>query len=680
VQPQIGRGFAPGESGDGRPGVVVLGHELWLAQFGGDSSILGREILLDEEPFTVIGVMGRDFDFVRHSSTGPPERADAYITFAYSLAETDPRNGAFSALIRAKPGASPKAVQAQVASVGRYLDERDFATRGIKWYAVAAKEDLISDVRPALVVLGIAGAFLVLVLAVNLATLLLSRAVQREREFAVSRALGANPVALARATLLEGSLLGLLGGAGGALVALWGIDLLTSLAPPNLPRLGSIELDAGIAAFVMLTGASLGLAAGVLPAAWATRSSLTTLLSKAAVRGGGGSGGWMRRGLVVMQVALSLILLTTGGLVVKSFERLLQSQPGFVPDGVLTLRIPMSLARFPEEAQAIAMHERLQEAMRAVPGVTHVGATTALPLTAEPDQTELEFPGAPGNTGVSEHDVPLVDIIRTYPGLMPALSIPILQGQDFGPPRDSGYPEALIDRTLAEEFYPNGGATGSLILAGEDTLVVVGVVEHARQYDLHRDGRGQMYVRNNDYPTATMSWVIRSSRDPEAITPDILAAVRRVDPALAVADVRPLARIVDDALRQQRLSATLVGGFSLGALLLAAMGLFGVVSGAVTRRQHELAVRMALGAAHSRVLALVIREGAVLIGLGVLIAIPCIFFTGRAIRATLVGVSPFDPATLLGVVAGLTAVTLAACYLPARRVTVIQPASALRQD
>ena len=679
-EPLIGRAFAPGESGEGRAGVVVLGYDLWRTHFGGDSAIIGRELRLDEELFTVIGVMGSGFNFVRHSSTGPAEDADAYLTFDYALAETDPGSGAFSGLIRAKHGASPQAVAAQVTSIGKHLDERDFSSRGVRWYAVAAKEDLIADVRPALAVLGIAGAFLVLVLTVNLATLLLSRAVQREREFAVSRALGANPMALARATLFEGGLLGLLGGAGGALAANWGIGLLTSLAPPNLPRLESIGLDAGIVAIILVTGASLGLAAGLLPATWATRSNLTTLLSKAAVRGGGAGGGWMRRGLVVVQVALSLILLSTGGLVVKSFERLLQAQPGFVPDGVLTLRIPMSLARFPEEIQAIVMHRRLQEAMRAVPGVTHVGATTSLPLTANADQTGIMFPGAPGNTGVEEHDAPLVDVIRVRPGLMPALSIPILQGTDFGPPREGGYREALIDRTLANDFYPNGGATGSLILSDEDTLIVAGVVEHARQYDLHRDGRGQLFIRNDDYPAATLNWAIRSTRDPEAIVPDVIAAVRRVDPALAVADIRPMNRIVDEALRQQRLSATLVGGFSLGALLLAAMGLFGVVSGAVTRRQHELAVRMALGAAHGRILQLVLREGAVLIGLGVLIAIPCMIFTGRAIRATLVGISPFDPATLLAVIAGLTIVTLAACYVPARRVTIIQPASALRQD
>ena len=680
VGPVLGRGFAPGESGADRPGVVVLGYDLWRSRFGADSGILGRDIRLDEEQVTVIGVMGPEFHFARHSSLGPPETADAYATYTEDLATTNPNSGSYAGLIRGKPGVSPEAVQDAIAATGRHLDERDFSGRGLRWYAVPAKADLVSDVRPALIVLGLAGGFLVLVLAVNLATLLLARAAQREREFAISRALGANPVALAGATVFEGGVLGLLGAIGGALAAAWGVKVLVALAPLQLPRRDAIELDAGITGIVLVTGALLGLLAGALPAAWVTRSSLTTLLSKAAVRGGGGTSGWMRRGLVVVQVALSLILLSTGGLVVKSFEHLLQSEPGFVPDGVLTLRIPMSGDRYSEDEQVLAMHQRLHDALLALPGVRAVGATTSLPLTGNVGQRSIILPGAPGNTGQDEHDKPLIDFAVIRPSLLTTLSIPILEGRDLVPSTDTTTKEVLVDRTLAAEFYPNGSAVGHTLVTGGDTAVIVGVVEHARQYELHEDGRPQVFARTQDYTAATLSWAIHTTRDPASLVPEVRAAVWRLDPELALSEVRPMDRIVAESLRQQRLSATLIGGFSLGALLLAAMGLFGVVSGAVARRRHELAVRMALGAPHRRVLRLVLREGALLIGLGILIAVPALLLTGQALRATLVGVSPFDPVTLLAVVVGLALVTLAACYVPARRVTGIEPASALRQE
>jgi putative ABC transport system permease protein len=276
--------------------------------------------------------------------------------------------------------------------------------------------------------------------------------------------------------------------------------------------------------------------------------------------------------------------------------------------------------------------------------------------------------------------MPLVDVITVRPGLFEALSIPILAGRDFEQVRPPGPPEALIDRTLASEFYPSGSPIGATLRMGDDSLTVIGVVEHARQYDLHVDGRSQVFVRNDDFTDATLTWALKTTRDPASLIPEVRAAIRRADASLAIADMRSMDRVVDESLRQQRLSATLVTGFSLGALLLAAMGLFGIVSGAVARRRHELAVRMALGAHHRSVMRLVLREGALLIGIGLLLGVPGILFAGRVLAGTLVGVSPFDPTILLAVAGGLALVTLAACYIPARRVTGIEPASALRQE
>ena len=658
--------------------MIVLGYDLWQRRFAGDRGVIGARVRVNSTLFTVIGVMGRDFHFVRHTSLGAPESADAYITFPYDVASMPPGQGAFAALIRARPGASASQVGAAVAAVGKSLDERYFKNRGVKLYSVGLEPDLVAGVRPALVVLGVSGVFLVLVLAANLATLLLARAMQREREFAVSRALGANGGALVRATLLEASLLGAIGGAGASLAAVWGTRALVALAPLDLPRRESIAVDWRVAAMVIGVGALLGVVAGAAPAFWASRSTLASLLRNATVRGGGRNS--LRRALVVIQVALCLVLLSTGALVARSFERLLRSQPGFDATGVLTFRVPIAPWRFPDNASAVAFDARLERELAALPGVLSVGAASALPLTADTDQGTVDLPGAPGNTGRAEHDKPLVDRPQARTGWFRTLGIRFLAGGDFGPVRPGARREAIIDRTLAATFFPSGGAVGTEAIVDKDTLTIVGVVEHARQYDLHRDGRPQVYLRDEDDTYGALYFAVRTQRAPLDLVADVRSAVRRLDPQMAISQVRPLDDVVNESLRQQRLSAVLVAGFSIGALLLAAMGLFGVVAGSVARRQHEIAVRLALGAERSRVLRLVLGEGAVLVALGGLVAIPGVYVAGRAMRGLLIGISPFDPSTLVAVAAGLAVVALAACYVPARRAGLIEPAEALRGE
>lgn len=324
---------------------------------------------------------------------------------------------------------------------------------------------------------------------------------------------------------------------------------------------------------------------------------------------------------------------------------------------------------------------RIHTELAALPGVAVAGAASALPLMADAaDQTTVAFPGAPGNTGDREHDHPLIDYIRTRPGYVKALRIPILDGRPFDAAPAGERREALIDRTLASIFFPSSDPLGATLVFRDDSLTVIGVVEHARLYDIHQDGRPQIYIRNDDYTSGTLSWALWSDRAPLSLVPAVRAAIHAIDPQLALADVRSMDQIVGESLRQQRLSAVLITGFSLGALLLAAMGLYGVVSGSVTRRRHELAVRLALGADHGRVIRLVLREGVLLIALGLLVGVPGIYFSGQAIRGMLVGVSPFDPLTLAVVACGLGLVALAACYVPTRRVAKIDPARSLREE
>ncbi|CAN5728243.1 ABC transporter permease [soil metagenome] len=678
VRPLLGRVFAPDETGPDRPTVAVITYELWQ-RLGGEAGMVGSEIRLNGTPWTVIGVMPRGFRFARNSSLGPPQTADIYVPWLTPFAEMNPGGGSLAALLRARPGTSPQQVEQAVAAVGRVVDERDHGSRGLHLYPAGAKSDLIARVRPAIAALGLAGAFLLLVLLVNLGTLLLARAAQREQEYAVSRALGANPIALVRSTVFEAGMLGLMGGIGGAVVALWGTRVLVRMAPADLPRLETIAVDWSIAAVIIGIGAALGLLAGLAPALWAARTELSSLMGSTRVHGGGGRVR-MRRAMVVVQVALSVVLLTAGALVVRSFGGLLRAEPGFLADGVLTMRVPVPASRYPELDDAMGVHERLHAALAALPGVQHVGATWALPLSASANQTGVRFPGAPGNTGVDEHDNPMVDWMRVRPGYFETLGIRVLQGESFRPSATPS-PEIVIDRILAEMFFPDGTAVGATVPFLGDTMRIIGVVEHARLYDVHQDGRGQIHARNDGEGSAfSLYWALRSDRDAALLAGEARDAVRRIDPELAVSEVRTMRDIVDASVRQQRLSAVLIAGFAIGALLLAAMGLYGVVAGSVTRRRHELAIRLALGADHGSVLRLVLREGALLVGLGLLAGVPGILLGGRVLRGIIVDVSVHDPMTLLAVAIGLWLVAMAACYVPARRVLRIEPASSLRQE
>ena len=330
-------------------------------------------------------------------------------------------------------------------------------------------------------------------------------------------------------------------------------------------------------------------------------------------------------------------------------------------------------------ADAIAIQDRMTGALESLPGVAGVTAVSALPLTASASQTTIRIPGAPGNTGQSERDAPLVDYVGVRANYVEVMGMRVIAGRSMSARAPDGVREALIDRHLAEQFFPAGGAVGAAIPFGEkQQLTVVGVVDHARMYDVHRDGRPQLYLRAEDWQYRSLNYALRTERDPQSLIADARAAIRRVEPRLAIADVRSLEDVVADALREQRVSAVLVAGFALAALLLAAMGLFGVVAGSVTRRRREFAVRLALGAEPRSVVRLVLGEGARLVAIGVLIAVPGVYFAGDILRGLLVGISPFDPPTLITVAAGLAVVALIACYVPARRVLGIQPAQSLR--
>ncbi|HMX29111.1 MAG TPA: ADOP family duplicated permease [Blastocatellia bacterium] len=679
VAPALGRSFAPDEVGRGREQVMILTHHLWK-RLGADPGLVGRDVRLQGRPFTVIGVLPPDFTFVRNEAAASPQRVDVYIPFAVNLAQTNPRNGSYAALIRARRGPSPGAVTDAVGTVGRAIDARDFSSRGLKLYPVGLKADVIARIRPALVVLGAAGLVLVLMLMLNLASVLIARAAQREHEVAVSRALGANTIAIVRSTLLEGGLLGLVGGALGALVAIWGVSALVALAPLDLPRRETITIDSSIAATVIVVGVLLGVLAAAAPAVWAARASLSSLLAGSAVRGGGGQSRW-RRGMIVAQVALSLILLSSGALVMRSFARLLRADPGFRSEGVLTVRVRTPPEFFPQDSDASAFQDRVERALAAIPGITGASAASALPLTATPlFEEKITIPGAPGNTGDAEQDTVLTDIILVRAKYVEVMGMRLIAGRTFTEFRQNGVTEAMIDAALARRFFPEGNAIGAKMQLNERSLTIIGVVNQARLYDIHADGRPQILVRAEDFGARPLFYVMRTTREPHSLLPEVQSAVLRVDPRVPVGNARSMDDIVQASLSPQAIGGSLISAFAIGALLLAAMGLFGVVSGSVTRRRHELAIRLALGADPGRVLRLVLKEGALLVMTGLLLGAPGIYVANRLIRGLLVGVSPSDPLTLLAAALGLLLVTMVTCYVPARRALKIDPAQLLRHE
>lgn len=679
VAPALGRAFKPEEAGLGQTQAIVLAHHLWN-RLGADPGIVGTDVRLQGRPHTVVGVMPRDFTFVRSQPAGPPQRVDAYVPLQASLADVASQDNArYTTVIRAHRGTPPDVVAAAVEAVGRAIDAQRFDNAGLKLYPVGLKADVLSRIQPALVVLAAAGLVLVFMLMVNLASVLLARAAERGHEVAVSRALGASGSAVVRATLLEGGVLGIIGGTLGAAVAVWGTRALVALVPLDLPRRDAIVLDWSNGAGVVAVGGLLGVLAAIPPAAWVARTSLSSLLAGSAVRGGGGQGRW-RRGMVVVQVALSLVLLCSGALVVRSFDHLLQADPGFRSEGVYTVRVRTPPEFFRPIGDAIVFQDRILQTLAAIPGVTGVSATSALPLTGAAFQAQVSIPGAPGNSGNAERDRPVIDMIAVRAHYVEVMGMRLLAGRTFSEAREPGMTDVMIDAALAERFFPGGDPVGAELRLGDGTMTIIGVFEQARLYDVHADGRPQILVRSEALGVRPLSYVMRTARHPDDLLPDVRAAMHRLDPRVPVGDARSMDDIVEQARSPQSIGAALISVFAIGALLLAAMGLFAVISGSVTRRRHELAVRLALGADRGHTLGLVMKEGVLLVAVGLLVGAPGIYVANQVVGGLLVGVSSSDPLTLAAASLALLLVTLVTCYIPARRVLAIDPARLLRNE
>jgi predicted permease len=678
--PEVGRGFAVGEDAPGAPRVVVISRRLWTQRFGGDSSLVGKTIIVDGNASTVVGVLPGSFRFSAQSSLGAAQvDADVYTIFTDTLAKL-PRGPHFlGVLARVRSDVPMRSALDELNALGARLNEEWYGKGTFTFKPVILQERLVRDIRPALLALLAAVGMLMLIMCANLAVLALVRAARREREITVRRAIGASHGRVTRQILTETVLLSLVGAVAGTLLGTWTLRGLLALAPAGLPRRAEIGIDLTVLAVTLAVALLVGVGMALAPVYHSVRSDISSVLREKA---SSHTGSRVRRALVLAQIALSMVLLAGTGLLLGSFVRLLRVDPGFDPQHVLTLDLMAPRAKYATGRPVAQIIQRYTEALGAVPGVTAIGATSAPPLSAGTDQSGLSFPSSPTNTGDNQKDRLLVDVAAVTPRYFRTMGIDVLEGQELDASHNDSATArvALIDDLLAKRYFPNGGALGQFLSLDGDSLRVIGVVRHVRMYNLQDPGREQIWVPHAYATYRYMVFALRAQNDPMAVATAARRAIRSMDAEQPIISVARMTDAVSNSLAERRLVLTLVGTFAGAALLLAALGVYGVTASSVTQRTRELGIRMALGADRRKVVLSVLSEPARLVVFGLIIGLVGTIAMRRVVERLLYDVSPTDTATLGTVAVLLVLVALLASYLPARRATRVDPMVALRSD
>jgi putative ABC transport system permease protein len=705
VSPSSGRLFTGDEEQFGKHRVVLLSHGLWQRRFGSDRNIVGRDIKLGAENFTVIGVMPQGLPFFDNL---PEVELWTPISFTSddSLAT---RNNHFINLVgRLKPGVTPEQAQSDVSRIAMSLEQQFTDNKGIGALIVPMQEQLVGDSRKGLLVLLGAVGFVLLVACVNVANLLLARASARSKELAIRASLGASRARIMRQVIIECLPLGLMAGVLGTLLAVWGIDLLATLLPATLPRGNAIDVNSRVLIFTFGLALLTILIFGLLPATQAARADVRESLNEGG-RSGMGSRrqGRLRRMLVITEVALALVLLVGSGLMVRSFIKLRQVDVGFSAQNVLTMRVPLPQAKYPfpitptdlREPAGLAFYDELLTRVRSLPGVQAATAATILPLGA--GEGWGKFMSIEGRTETSLERVPLVRFALISPEYFKTFGVTVREGRSFTA-EDKGDSQfvAIINETLARRYFPNENPIGKTIFMGvpeqlrppeEQTpenrayrRTIVGVVADVKGSSLNRPTSAYVYAPHTQHWregwSNSLMLAVQSSTSPEALTSAILSQLRALDPDQPVAAVRTMDDLLSRTLSEARFSLLLFSLFAVLGLVLAAIGIYGVMATTVTQRTHEIGLRMALGAQKRDVLKLIIGQGMVLVIVGV--GAGLVFAVGltRLMSTLLFEVSPTDPLTLTVITMVLGVVALLACYIPARRATKVDPLVALRYE
>jgi putative ABC transport system permease protein len=685
AQPLHGRVFTREEDSPGARRAVVLSHAFWQRRFGGDPAVVGRDLPLGRQPATVVGVMPKEFRF-------PADRPDVdYWMAATPVLSPNDLNGRGSVSLdvvgKARAGATLQQVQSEVETIGRRLQAQYPETNtGVGFWIRPMHENMVGDLKTALLVLLGAVGCVLLIACANVANLLLARAASRAKEISIRTALGASRARIVRQLLTESLLLSLLGGGLGLLLAMWGVDALVAASPADIPRITEVGLNARVVLFTAGVAVLTGVVFGLAPALQASKADITDALKE----GGKGTSEGSRRNrlrsaLVVAEIAISLVLLVGAGLLAQSFVRLLDVTPGLDARNLLTMDVIARSGRFPKEEERVQFFEGFLERARNTQGVESVALIDVLPLggsfEAYSFNVEGRAPFAPG-------EGPSADRRIVSPNYHQTARIPLVRGRLLTDQDRGGAPPVmLINETFARRVFAGEEPVGRRIVFGDGedavTREIVGVVGDVRHAGLDAEAGLEYYLPlAQSPPAARMTVVARSvgGGDPTPLAAPLRAIVREADREAPVYNVRTMEQLLSKSVARRRFNMTLLGGFAAVALLLAALGIYGVMAYSVTQRTHEIGVRVALGARPRDVLSMIVGQGMLLAGLGVAFGLALALALTRVMASLLYGVSATDPLTFGGVALVLAAVALVSCYLPARRATKVDPMVALRYE
>jgi predicted permease len=693
VAPAMGRDFMPDDDRGQIGYVVIISHDLWQKRFGGDPGVIGKTVRLDDDPMTIIGIMPRGFRHVLESGTSPME---VWAPIALDNPDPDFLNSrtarVYDLIGRLKPGRTVDDAHAELGVLTARLREQypQIYPANQGWHPVAEPlaEQVVGDVRPALLVLLGAVGFVLLIGCANVANLLLARATVREREIALRTALGSSRGRLVSQLLTESLVLAVLGGGLGLVLAAWGSSALGRLVALYLPRAGEIELSLPVLGFTAFLILLTGVVFGLIPALQASRADLQGVLKDSGRGSAGAPRTRMRAALVVAEVAVALMLLAGAGLMLRSFQRLMAVEYGFDPDRLLTLQmwLPVpndrSKGRFQNHTQRRGFYERAVAAVQAVPGVRDAALISQLPLRGQGD-LRLTIEGRP----LAPDEPPITAEGRLVsPNYFETMGIPLLSGEGLPELGDSlSNRSILVNRTMAEKYWPGADPIGRRVRLGAGSdgpwLTVVGVVGDVRQIGLADPPKEELYSSFQVVTSQEMSMVVRTGEDdPERLGAAVTAAIRGVDPEQPVFGVMSMERVIENASAERRISMVLLLLFAGMALLLSAIGIYGVMAYTTTQRRHEIGIRLALGAGAPDVLRLVVGQGMRLVLVGLAAGLIGAWLLSRALTSQLYGITAQDPLTYGTVALLLGSVALLATWVPARRATRVDPMISLRVE
>ena len=679
AQPFLGRSFLDEEGQQGHDHEVILSHRIWQRSFSGDVNIVGQNARLDGENYTIVGVMPAGFEF-------PLSGADVWLPLSFQNNVSTQRGAHYlDTIARLKPGASLQQARQELETIGGRL-ALEYPKTNKGWTASVSefRDSLVGDVRPALLILLAAVGLVMLIACANITNLLLARANERVHEVAIRTALGGSLRRLLRQFLTESLLMAMLGGLSGLVIAFWGMHAIMNLGPKDIPRLDAVHIDSSVLAFTFGLTLLTGLIFGLAPALRVVKADVSEPLKTGARSVGRGERKQLRGALVAGELAVSLVLLTGAGLLVRSFLRVTAVDPGFDASHVLIFDLSLPDAAYPDGARVVQFAESLMTNLKGLPQVVSASTVFPRPFGGEPFSSSFKVEGAPPAPAGEERSVKMRVVGRDY---FETMRIPVIRGRSFEPgDRRDSPPVLLLSRQGARKFFPNGDAIGQVMRldarASADKVggQIVGIVGDAHYSGLDVESAPEVYALLDQVAVPEMSVLVRTAPDPTALASVVREQVHLMDQNLPLSDLSSMNDLMAASLGQRRFYMLLLGMFAAAALSLAAVGVYGVMAYSVGRRTQEIGVRLALGAPRGRVLAMVLSQSARLMILGLAVGALATAGASRLLSRMLFGITPADPLTLLGAVLILSGIALLASYLPARRAAKVDPMVALRYE